>query len=87
MSQKIDEFLYMDPDTGMVICMVQDEDGFRPATAFDEHSSVDPSYFSAQPASVIADSPILEQMALDRFVSGYERAYVDPLVDLFPSMG
>lgn len=31
-----DEFLYMDPDTGMVVCMIADGDGFRPAHAADE---------------------------------------------------
>ena len=31
-----DEFLYMDPDTGMVVFMIADGDGFRPAHAADE---------------------------------------------------
>ena len=38
-SQEIQEFLHMDPDTGMLVTMVADGDGFRAATAADEFQS------------------------------------------------
>lgn len=40
-NNSLEEFLYMDPDTGMIVCMIADEDGFRPATAAQEMASMD----------------------------------------------
>ena len=35
MTQQVSEFLYMDPETGMLTTMIADGDGFRPANAAD----------------------------------------------------
>lgn len=82
-STPIEEFLYMDPDTGMVVCMIADQDGFRPATAFDELASVELSRLYDQRPD---GSPIYSQRgvdfgeenrSLDHFVKSYEHAFVE----------
>lgn len=82
------EFLYVDPDTGMVLCMIADGDGFRPAHAAEELESVDLALIhrdlSGKPNSpVLPSGRQAEFDALDEFnglyayAVGYERTYGD----------
>lgn len=72
---EIQEFLYMCPDTGITICMIQDGAGFRPATASDEGMSSPDSFFEQQLALTPHTSAADESESLDRFVNAYERSY------------
>lgn len=78
----IEEFLYMDPDTGMIVCMIADEDGFRPATAAQEMESLPARWFSEQPAATPnpeRDSAWTDELSsLDAFVQNFEHAFLAP---------
>ncbi|WP_371436195.1 hypothetical protein [Polaromonas sp.] len=67
----------MDPDTGMMICMIQDSDGFRPATAVEEFQSIDLAFLVQDSQDAGADTAN-EGNALVEFVSRYEQAYGSP---------
>jgi len=62
-----EEFLYMDPDTGEVVCMVADGDGFRPAHVLD---------LVEQGGNAQDLRPGREQPTLTDFVNRYDRAFI-----------
>lgn len=81
------EFLYMNPDTGELVCMIADGDGFRPASAGEEMRSAELSqvYRNFDPQSPLAGVPVAashgvtdEELSLDDFVNQYEQAYGVP---------
>lgn len=75
----------MDPDTGMLVCMIADGDGFRPAHAAQEFQSIElaaihaglaPSATPSLPDDRAAEFGALDEFhALDLFVNHYERCY------------
>lgn len=76
----LQEFLYIDPDTGMVVCMIADEDGFRPASACEELQSRELRDIHDQaplePAINSTRSEVVEaEASIDDFVNSYERSY------------
>lgn len=77
-SNPISEFLYHDPDTGMIICMIADGDGFRPAHAAEEAICNAPEILTnltTLPRPYAIDA---EDGALTDFVKSYEHAYFSP---------
>lgn len=71
----MEEFLYMDPDTGMIITMIADGDGFRPANVYEEHMS---RADSCEPIPPRVKSLFNEEAAIDELIRGYEHAYGNP---------
>lgn len=81
----IEEFLYMEPDTGMIVCMIADGDGFRPATASQEMEKL-PVHWTGNtwsPDAVnhqhftsgdVSD----EDSSIDSFVKNFEHAFLAP---------
>lgn len=75
------EFLHLDPDTNMVVCMILDEDGFRPAHATEEALLLDQSALLAQVGAhaVQADSwqdfACDEALSLNDFVGRHQRSH------------
>lgn len=77
----IEEFLYLDPDTGMVVCMIADEDGFRPATAAQEMESLPAHWLSSNPAATTtagSHSWAGDQNSLNAYVRNFEHAFFSP---------
>lgn len=78
---EVEEFLYMDPDTGMIVCMIADGDGFRPATAMQEMDALPTHWFGDH--SLAGHSAALletgdELTSLDAFVQNFEHAFLSP---------
>lgn len=77
---QIEEFLWQDPDSGMIICMIADGDGFRPAHASDEVASLrfyDPLMDKAQAEPkepVLVDSSDISS-SIDEFIEQYDRSF------------
>lgn len=91
LDNSLEEFLYMDPDTGMIVCMIADGDGFRPATAAQEMESLPLHWFNDSPAPTSTPVPSVqaanaywaneqasEQFSLDAFVQNFEHAFLAP---------
>lgn len=84
-SPAVFEFLYLDPDTGLTVCMIADGAGFRPANASDEINSVELSliYQAMVPDKVpcVPKGREAEFGELDEFndlasyLNHYERSY------------
>jgi hypothetical protein len=86
-SSTFEEFLYMNPETGELVCMISDGDGFRPASAGEEMRSVQLTevYRAFDPQSPLSRAPTAsahsatdEEASLDDFVTHYEQAYGVP---------
>lgn len=77
------EFLYHDPDSGMVITMILDGDGFRPVTAMEE-SAISQGWAGVSMQET--KSQDLLEMAhgsLGDFISRYARSFcMDAEIDL-----
>lgn len=69
------EFLYHDPDSGMVITMILDGDGFRPVTAMEE--SVISQEWAGMPMQGRKSKDSLEMAhgSLGDFISRYARSF------------
>ena len=87
MSNAFEEFLYMNPDTSELVCMIVDGDGFRPAHAGEEMRSMELTqiYRAFDPSSPLSGNPSAgipsassEELSLDDFVNQYEQAYGVP---------
>lgn len=66
----------MDPDTGLIVVMAWDEDGFRPMTAADEFEAL-----QLQASTPQTSAPAFVEVedtddALDAFVAMHTRAYM-----------
>ena len=82
-NNEIQDFLYSDPDTGMVVCMVADGDGFRPATAFDEirSSNLHAIYVEALSGHSVSDFTFgvsQEDASINEFMGRHERSFGAP---------
>jgi hypothetical protein len=76
LDQDCGSFLHMEPDTGLIVVMAWDEDGFRPMTASDEFEAL-----QLQASSPQASAPAFAEVedtdeALDAFVAMHTRAYM-----------
>ena len=73
-------FLHIDPDTGMTVVMVADEDGFRPMTADEEAQEILLSSFEldVSRAAAVDEAVSVDSMdeAIDEFVRRHEHAYM-----------
>ena len=70
MSQFTEDFLYMDPDTGELVCMTLDDSGFRVLDAADIAQGL-----SGQAVARASEQVSLAHDGLDAFVRRYERSY------------
>lgn len=67
----------MDPETGMTVVMIADEDGFRPAKAYEELRDEDLVALANNEfpdRHFLADDPA----AIENYVRGYEFSYESP---------
>lgn len=78
----VEEFLYMDPDSGIIVCMIADGDGFRPATARQELESIPLHWIAGGSHSQASETnnslTSLGEDSLDDFVKSFEHAYLAP---------
>lgn len=73
-----EEFLYIDPDTGMTVCMIGDESGFRPATAQEEMASVSLAHLKTM-TQVASPAPLFDEFqAVDELIARYEHSFCIP---------
>lgn len=69
-------FLHMDPDSGMTMVMLHEEDGFRPMTAAEEVMMVDLGLnLVANHDQIMAPEDFDGNEGIDEFVAQHERAY------------
>lgn len=81
MNQQVSEFLYMDPDSGMLTTMIADGDGFRPANAVD---MIDAAWLSDLTLDLHAKradnrrNPVLDEEdrnVIDEFINQYAQSF------------
>jgi hypothetical protein len=77
---QIREFLYMDPDTSMLVCMIADGDGFRPAHAHEELQGAQLQQILKHSIETIqsTDNGASELDDVDAFIQQYDHAYLRP---------
>jgi hypothetical protein len=77
---QIREFLYMDPDTSMMVCMIADGDGFRPAYAHEELQDDQLQQIYKQSSDAIQTTADVadELSGVDEFIRQYDHAYPRP---------